>query len=182
MRKSGWLIAVPLLASCRPGTPPAADQDPLEPATFSAWPSVTDKPIRVGPALWALCRSPTPEEARARDAEAKPHGPHAGHSIVVRVSPEAVAPFRAGEPLPAGAVVVKEKYADEQASGPLHEYAVMLKREAGYDPDSGNWEYAYVTLVPERKVARGRLAECAGCHASVRERDFLFRSYGGARE
>jgi hypothetical protein len=73
--------------------------------------------------------------------------------------------------------VVKEKYADELASGPLHEYAAMLKREAGYDPDNGDWEYAYVTLAPDRKVVRGRLRECAGCHAAARDRDYLFRSY-----
>jgi hypothetical protein len=29
-------------------------------------------------------------------------------------------------------------------------------------------------------VSRGRLAECAGCHASARDRDYLFRSYGGS--
>jgi hypothetical protein len=99
----------------------------------------------------------------------------------VRVSPEAIVPFREGKPLPTEAVVVKEKYANGLATGPLHEYAVMIKREAGYDPAGGDWEYAYVTLVPERKVARGQLAECAGCHASAKEHDFLFRSYGGAR-
>jgi hypothetical protein len=90
--------------------------------------------------------------------------------------------FREGKPLPRGAVVVKEKYADGRATGPLQEYAVMAKREAGYDPVGGDWEYAYVTLLPERKLARGRLAKCAACHVSVRERDFLFRSYGGARK
>jgi hypothetical protein len=125
------------------------------------------------------CRVPTPEEARARQEEAKAHGPHAKHFIVVRVSPDAVAEFREGRPLPTGAVVVKEKYADAVAAGPLQEYAVMVKREAGYDPGAGDWEYAYVTLTPVRVVSRGRLRECAGCHASARERDYLFRSYAG---
>jgi hypothetical protein len=98
----------------------------------------------------------------------------------VRVSPEAIAPFREGKRLPTGAVVVKEKYADELASGPLYAYAVMVKREAGYYPEGGDWEYEYVTLVPERKVARGQLTDCAACHASAKDRDYLFRSYAGA--
>jgi hypothetical protein len=149
-----------------------------EPVTFSTWPTATEKPVQVGPTLLLVCRAPTPEE----EAHDQRHGPHARYSIVVRVSPEAIGLFREGKPLPSGAVVVKEKYADGRATGPLEEYAVMVKREAGYDPAGGDWEYAYVTSVPERKVARGRLAECAGCHASVRERDFLFRSYGGTRE
>lgn len=54
----------------------------------------------------------------------------------------------------------------------------MVKREAGYDPGGGDWEYAYVSLVPEREVSRGRMARCANCHASAKSRDYLFRSYG----
>lgn len=176
MRASALLLAVPLLAGCQRETPPASDAPLVEQATFSAWPSVTDKPVQIGPQMWAFCFGPTPEEAKAREAEAKKHGPHAEYSIVVRVNPEAVAAFREGKPLPAGAVVVKEKY----ASGLLQGYAVMTKMAAGFDPGGGDWEYAFVALAPKRAVTRGRLPECAGCHASARGTDYLFRSYGGA--
>jgi len=136
-------------------------------------------PVQVPPGLWFLCRNPSPEEAQRRDAEAKAHGPHAKYSIIVRVNPEAITLFREGKPLPTGAVVVKEKYyAGGPAPGPLYGYAVMTKREVGYYPEGGDWEYEYVSLVPERKETRGRLANCAACHASAKERDFLFRSYG----
>jgi hypothetical protein len=129
----------------------------------------------VGPDVWLLCRNPTPEEA----AKAKFHGPHALYSIIVRVSPEAIDPFREGKRLPTGAVVVKEKYlGGPEAPGRLHGYARMVKRHAGYYPEGGDWEYEFVTLIPERKVSGGRLKECAVCHASAKERDFLFRSYG----
>ena len=178
-----WVLVLPMvvfLAGCQKVTPPASDPALVEPATFSAWPSVTDKPVRVGPVLWLYCRGPTPEEATARDAAAKLHGPHTEYSIVVRVSPEASAAFREGKPLPTGAVVIKEKYADGSASGPLQGYAVMVKRATGFDPGGGDWEYAFIALAPERSVTRGRLAECAGCHASARGTDYLFRSYGGA--
>jgi hypothetical protein len=132
----------------------------------------------VGPALWVLCRNRTPEESQKADAEAKAHGPHAKYSIVVRVSPEAITLFREGQPLPTEAVVVKEKYMGLPPLGQLHGYAVMTKRHAGYFPEGGDWEYEYVTVVPKRKETRGRLANCAACHASAKERDFLFRSYG----
>jgi hypothetical protein len=180
MRASVFFLVVPILTGCERLMPPASDLGLIEPATFSSWPSVTEKPVPVGPDLWSLCIEPTPEQARERDAAAKRHGSHTGYTIVVRVSPEAAAAFREGKPLPVGAVVVKEKYAEQQASGPLHAYAVMVKRAAGYNPAGGDWEYGYVTLIPQRTVLRGRLAECAGCHDSARERDYLFRSYGSA--
>jgi|SRR5229473_5439906 hypothetical protein len=97
MRVSVCLLIVFLLAGSQSGTPPASEPDLVEPVTFSTWPSVTDKPIQVRPDLWALCRGPSPEEA-------KPHGPHMTHSIIVRVSPDAIAPFREGKRLPTGAV------------------------------------------------------------------------------
>jgi hypothetical protein len=121
----------------------------------------------------------TPEEAKRADEVAKFYGPHAKYSIIVRVSPEGMAQFRDGRPLPTGAVVVKEKYlGDPVTTGRLYGYALMTKREPGYYPEGGDWEYQFVALVPERKETSGHLADCAACHASVKERDFLFRSYG----
>ena len=181
MRRARWTIAVFLIAGCQPGPTPdpassvKSDPNLPAPAAFASWPKVTNKPVEVGPALWALCREPSPEEDRRREEQSAPHGPHAG-SIVVRVSPEAIDPFRAGKTLPVGSSVIKEKYKDGLET--MDAYAVMVKREAGYDPAGGDWEYAYVTLAPERKVTRGRLTECSGCHASAKQGDYLFRSYG----
>jgi hypothetical protein len=176
MRVSFYLITVLFLAGCQSETPPASEPDLVEPVTFSTWPSVTAKPVQVTVGFDADCLGPTPEEVRAM----KRHGPHVNYSIVVRVSPEAIATYHEGKALPTGAVVVKEKYAYWDASGPLSGYAVMVKREPGYFPEGGDWEYEYVSLVPERKETRGRLANCAACHASAKERDYLFRSYGSA--
>ena len=173
-RLRACVLAAALLAGCHPAAPRASTAALVESSVFATWPRVTERPVRVSRALWLLCRLPT-----AQDTLHQPHGPHAGYSIVVRVSPEAEAAFREGRPLPPGAVVIKEKYADASASGPMQAYAVMAKR-AGFDPAGGDWEYAYVSLAPERKMTSDRLARCAGCHASARATDFLFRSYGEA--
>jgi len=181
MQKSMWLLPVLLVAGCQSETAPGSKPVPVEPSPFSSWPSVTDKPVLVGAYLWGLCRNMTPEEAKKADEEAKRHGLHAKHSIIVRVSPAGAVQFRDGRPLPTGAVVVKEKYlGDPVAPGRLYGYAMMTKRDAGYYPEGGDWEYQFVALVPERKETSGRLTECAACHASVKDRDFLFRSYGKA--
>jgi hypothetical protein len=181
MRKSVWLITFLLLAGCHSETQPGSEPNLIEASPFSNWPSVTCAPVELPLALSLLCL-PTPEETQKAEAEveaqAKRQGPHAKYSIIVRVSPEAIAPFREGKALPTGAVVAKEKYVGVPPVGQLHGYAVMTKREAGYYPEGGDWEYEYVARVPERKETRGRLANCAACHASAKERDFLFRSYG----
>jgi hypothetical protein len=176
MRTFGWALAVTGLAGCQPpASPGPAAPAIVEPAAFATWPSVTEQPVRVSRALWMLCVAATPEQIRA--AEANPHASRSVYSIVVRVSPDGATAFRDGRPLPVGAVVVKEKHDDRTASGPLQGYAAMTKREAGFDPAGGDWEYAFVALSPERKVTRGRMPECAGCHASARDTDYLFRSY-----
>ena len=174
------------LTACTSTTPPettvstaapqAIDsaQELVEPSVFAKWPSAYDRPIPVTSAAAADCAMPR----IALDSEAK-HGPHANHSMVVRVSPEAIGAFRSGKVMPVGAVVVKEKYPDDQTAGPSKEYAFMIKREVGYDVGDGDWEYAYVTQGAERKVKRGKLAQCATCHANVKDADYLFRSYAG---
>ncbi|MFL5386344.1 MAG: cytochrome P460 family protein [Longimicrobiaceae bacterium] len=169
------------LAGCRPPASPTTAPALVEPAEFATWPRVTERPVRVNSTLFMRCSLPPPPRGSvAHDAATSAADPHAEHSIVVRVSPDAVAAYREGRPLPAGAVVVKEKYNDASASGPLRAYGMMIKRGAGFDSRGGDWEYAYVALAGERSKARGRLAGCAGCHASAHGSDYLFRSYGGA--
>jgi hypothetical protein len=179
MRRFSPVLVAAALAGCRPPASPAAAPALVEPAVFATWPRVTERPVRVSARLAALCAALPAGAAVARDTAARAHDPHAEYAIVVRVSPHAAAAYREGRPLPAGAVVVKEKYADAAALGPMQAYALMTRRAAGFDPRGGDWEYAYVALGAEPRVTRGRLAECAGCHASARGTDFLFRSYGG---
>ncbi|HEX6745818.1 MAG TPA: cytochrome P460 family protein [Longimicrobium sp.] len=168
-------LVAAILAGCHApasaGTAPAL----VEPAVFATWPRVTEKPVRVSRELSMLCVALPAGDARTRAAS--PSSPHAHHTIVVRVSPNAIDAYREGRPLPAGAVVVKEKYNDASASGPLQAYGVMIKRAAGYDRRGGDWEYGFVTLGSRATATRGRLEGCAGCHEKARETDYLFRTY-----
>lgn len=159
--------------STQPGGPTA--DDPV--GDFSGWPTATAKPYRIDAGLYFFCAPPTPERQKRLEAEQKRHGPHHRPSIVVRTNPAAIGAFRAGRPMPAGAVVVKEKHWGEEATGPPVEYAAMVKRDAGYDPDHGDWEYVHVVAQPERQVTRGRLESCINCHATMRDKDYLFRTY-----
>ncbi|HEY4260087.1 MAG TPA: cytochrome P460 family protein [Schlesneria sp.] len=158
---------------------PAQHGSLVSPDTFAIWPSVTDEPIDVGPGPWRICRmGPTPEYEHERKAAEDVSGPHANYSITVRVSPDAAQAFRDGMALPPGAIVVKEKqFSYGSAVHYFEEYALMIKHEPGYDELGGDWEYAYVTMEPNRTVTRGKLAECSQCHSKVADNDYLFRLY-----
>lgn len=184
---------VPSVAEPPPVDPPASTVPamPVAPAPhlasqsaeieFSSWPTATRSPVDVSPHVAQMC-----EPSRSREAiwstvgGEKRHGPHFKHSIVVRTNPDAMEEFKAGTaPMPVGTVVVKEKHSDPfaDAKEPLREYGAMIKREPGYDPQHGDWEYLYVVRQPEKKVTRGRLESCIDCHSHAKDKDYLFRTY-----
>jgi hypothetical protein len=77
---------------------------------------------------------------------------------------------------PVGSVIVKEKHPTKDDNAP-ELLTVMIKREKGFNPTSGDWEYL-VTDGPAKQVkGRGKLANCMGCHEKMKEADFVFRQY-----
>ena len=95
-------------------------------------------------------------------------------------------------PVPVGTIIVKEKMSHaafrlpaESSPGDstprlrLEALAAMIKREPGYDPGGGDWEYVYVPE-PGGQVTRGTIANCKNCHARKQSTDFLYLSYLGS--
>lgn len=166
-------------------TPQSVSQASAE-IEFSEWPTATDAPINVSPQVAVICAVELPPgAARAGNDGEKRHGPHFKNWIVVRVNPGSIKEFKAGNaPLPVGTTVVKEKHHGQAlpdpstgVKAPVTEYGAMIKREPGYDPEHGDWEYLYVARQPEKQVTRGRLGSCIDCHSNAKEKDYLFRSY-----
>jgi hypothetical protein len=156
------LVAV---AGCGPAPSPP-DARPLD---FSGWPALTVEPVRLDGQLFAFCIE-LPEQRRL--------GPHFVPQVRYLVNPTGEAAVRGGPfPVPVGTTVVKVKawpeYPDQGEW-----FAAMTKREAGYDPPNGDWEY--LTARQEGgdwKTERGKLTECAACHRQAARTDFLFRGY-----
>jgi hypothetical protein len=75
------------------------------------------------------------------------------------------------------AVMVKhhfDSYSENKSEVLL--YTVMIKRQPGYNPKAGDWEFAVVS--PGGKTeASGKLANCMSCHTTRPDADFIFRSY-----
>lgn len=145
-----------------------------EPAEFAKWPSITDKPIAVGSGPWGLCRPPTSEEDARFQADDKKYGPHVRKSIIVRVNDTGRAVFPNNQAMPVGSTIVKEKHAYGFV---MHEYALMIKREAGYDSEHGDWQYVFVSQYDKPQVVEGKLKHCIDCHQGAKDTDYLFKFF-----
>jgi hypothetical protein len=83
-----------------------------------------------------------------------------------------------------GTVLVKEGFNVDAKGRHMPTFlAVMVKREGGFDPEHGDWEYLQST--PQGQVMlRGSFssapvrAACGECHSNVAERDYVFSTTG----
>jgi len=103
---------------------------------------------------------------------------HAGESKefnVVYFNEAAGAAMSGERPLkfPAGSIIVSEKLS-KPGDAPPSEIAVMVKRAAGFNPKSGDWEFFVVDGSLGRVRERQKKGRCVACHASQRENDFVF--------
>ena len=74
---------------------------------------------------------------------------------------------------PAGSIIVRETRANPGDERPLLVVA-MVKRTPGFNPMGGDWEFLAVDPSLEKFTGRQKKGSCLGCHASQRERDFVF--------
>lgn len=70
---------------------------------------------------------------------------------------------------PEGTIIVKEKWMDPNIDAQPKLMTVMRKRESGYNPDCGDWEFAQFDGDGERIIAQGRLESCMNCHVPKSE-------------
>jgi hypothetical protein len=139
------------------------------PFDYAGWPALTAEPVRVDVQMFSYCRVPR---------ELQQRGPHGVPIARYLVSPASADAVRSGAaPVPVGTTVVKEKR--WEGNGQPTAVAAMVKREPGYDPGNGDWEYVYTFQPAEGQWAteRGKLASCIDCHRNAREKDYLFRTY-----
>src|ERR1041385_2198756 len=77
---------------------------------------------------------------------------------------------------PQGSVIVKEKLTTAKSATP-ELLTVMIKREQGYNPESGDWEYVVFDGDGRTVQARGKLENCQSCHLMDKGTDYVSRSY-----
>jgi len=75
-----------------------------------------------------------------------------------------------------GSMIVKEKLGKLDFSKP-EILTAMIKREAGYNPESGDWEYLVLDGAASVILERGKLERCATCHTMYKTTDYITRTY-----
>jgi len=76
-------------------------------------------------------------------------------------------------PVPVGTISIKP-YIMEDREG-IDGYAVMIKKEKGYDPENGDWHYEMrdVDGKLKEKPPAGKIRMCIECHRNYKETDYL---------
>jgi|CXWL01.1.fsa_nt_gi hypothetical protein len=141
----------------------------------SVWHKVNAKPYYISSTLNVLCAAPTP----VRVDEERKRNPHASTAITVFVNEVGQAAMFS-EPavtFPVGSTIVKQKFDPNREPDKPLLYTVMIKREPGFNPDAGDWEFAVISGDGREIQARGALANCIACHTPQKANDFVFRGY-----
>ena len=81
--------------------------------------------------------------------------------------------FDKNSTFPVGSTIVREKLLSESQLTP-QVLAVMIKREEGFNPEAGDWEFLLVNGHANRIEKRQKQGECLACHSAASNADFVF--------
>ncbi len=73
-------------------------------------------------------------------------------------------------------MIVREKLITADAADP-ELVTVMVKREKGFSPKTGDWEYLIVEGSLGKIIKREKVGSCSKCHANASQMDFVFKTY-----
>lgn len=138
---------------------------------YRAWQPQSADAVPISAYIFGLCRLPTLAEQEFADSE---HG----HERYLRdwANPQAEAGIarRGMPPFGEGSVIVKEKYVATGTGRDLVAIAMMIKREPGFEPTHGDWDYAYYEPNLGVIQTNEQSAYCSGCHAGAASTDFVY--------
>lgn len=172
------VIAASLLISALAGEKKLEAKDIAK--NYTALQKITAEPVYINPGLARMC-APIPVELLKE--ERLKHGPHALASVLIYMNDLAAQSFtNRTQPYPVGSVIVKKKevyphFTEKPGKTIMDEQGVggMIKREPGYDPANGDWEYFY--FEKRDKIESGRIATCVKCHANAHEKDHVYGTW-----
>jgi hypothetical protein len=127
---------------------------------------LTPAPHKTNQQTATMCRSITAPPPTGSE------GPHAYHALKILTNETAKATLENQTyPFRVNSVIVKEKLKDGNVTG----VGGMIKRNTGFDPDHGNWEYFYKEL--DSDIESGKIASCIECHQKAADTDHVFATW-----
>ena len=174
MRKTSLtiLMFIPTLAmlGCAvtsQSSPAVTDGDLANLAHYRQWTLVNPTPQLMEPASAISCVAVTTDR--------NPHFNKYVSVFVNSVGREAMM-TQLNPRFPVGSMIVKEKL-DKADSTTPELLTAMIKREPGYNPEAGDWEFLTLDGAASKIVERGKLGRCSGCHKPYQSSDFVTRTY-----
>lgn len=138
-------------------------------ADYKKWKLVNPTPAPMQPASLIACTMVMGLP------EANPHT-HKFISVYVNKIGESAMWTEKNPVFPVGSTIVKEKLATTKSTDP-ELLTVMIKREKGYNPSSGDWEYLLLDGPVTKIMKRGKLEGCNSCHTGYKYSDYITRTY-----
>ena len=142
---------------------------------FHGWKKANPTPVRLASKFDLLC---APASMAMIKAEQKVN-PHFQRFITVYVNKIGEKAMEKGGKFPVGSVIVKEKL-EENLKTPVLS-TVMIKREKGYNPKCGDWQFAAIDAFTTKVTMDGKVKSCMFCHVDQAKKDFVFKTYVGAK-
>jgi hypothetical protein len=164
------MLTMPGCAVSGHSTPSAADGDLETLAKYRKWTLVNPTPQLMEPLPANSCTIMVGREDPS---------PHVQKYVSVFVNPVGREQMmtKHNPKFPAGSMIVKEKHGSLDTTATPEVLTVMIKRDAGYDPENGDWEYLVLTGGATKIVEQGKLTRCSGCHKWYKHNDFVTRTY-----
>lgn len=143
-------------------------------AGYKHWTQVNTQPQRMNFLVGTNCAMAASSEVLIRTTD----NPHYDKFVRVYVNDIGNSAMMEQEfPIfPEGSVIVKEKLTTRESRSP-ELLTVMRKREPGYDPEKGNWEYMVFDGAGQSLQASGKLEKCQACHLHEKATDYVSRIY-----
>jgi Cytochrome P460 len=137
---------------------------------YRGWMKRQAAPRQTSAEIFSLCRLPSLAETKFTESV------HGKDLALLDWLNEAAARGIAagGKPaFPVGAAIVKQKLLGLDADAKVAALGIMVKRQSGFDPAHGDWEFGYWEQTPGLKSGSEAANSCGGCHKGS-PTDFVF--------
>lgn len=172
---AGIVVVVALAAGRTAGAKNEFRFDAAQLKDKKTWTQINNVPYFVSSRVAIQCAAPPTPADLEREKKENPHMRTFITVYVNNIGRKEM--FEANPKFPVGSIIVKEKSETEGDGSKPVLYTIMRKREAGYNPTVGDWEFSVVGANGKELQASGKLDNCQTCHVGRGERDFVFRDY-----